>query len=61
MPGSKMTLKDIYCGVGFIFNGETCSDIDECLDDASNYCGNSTCNNIDGGFYCSCTDGCLMM
>ena len=56
-----MTLKDIYCGVGFIFNGETCSDIDECLDDASNYCGNSTCNNIDGGFYCSCTDGCLMM
>ena len=46
---------------GYYGNGVECFDVDEC--DAAfggNDCSNgqnSECNNVDGGYYCTCTDG----
>lgn len=43
------------CIDGFVFNGETCADLDEC---ASAVCDqNASCQNVDGGFLCSCDAG----
>ena len=33
------------------------SDIDECVDSANDCHSNATCNNIDGGFECTCKTG----
>merc|ERR1712227_774803 len=52
---------DIECSDGQIVDGKSCVDINECLEATSNNCQGSICNNIDGGFYCSCTDGNLVM
>ena len=43
------------CPIGFIDQGNTCVDADECDDPPFN--SDTTCTNTDGSFNCSCNDG----
>lgn len=45
------------CAPGFVGEGFTCDDIDECALDADNCSPNGTCTNTRGAFQCTCNDG----
>ena len=45
------------CPSGYIGNGQDCADFDECATGENDCPENSSCNNFDGGFECSCNDG----
>jgi fibrillin 1 len=47
---------DCTCSPGFLFDGATCADINECVGGA-NPCGNGTCDNTRGGWQCVCPVG----
>jgi len=43
---------------GYEFDGSICADTDECSDASKNNChANADCQNLDGGFLCTCQDG----
>lgn len=43
------------CPDGYMDDGTTCADVDECADDT--ICGLGTCTNEDGGYSCTCPEG----
>lgn len=45
------------CSEGFVAQGDTCIDIDECFDQRHNCHGTAVCVNTVGHFYCECPDG----
>lgn len=45
------------CSSGFVGNGTTCEDLDECHYDLSNCGDNSFCINTHGAFECICNSG----
>jgi len=46
------------CDPGWLGNGATCSDFDECSDSLFNNCHrNARCTNVDGSYTCTCLDG----
>jgi hypothetical protein len=47
---------DCDCGPGWMFDGTTCVDIDECTGGA-NPCGHGDCSNTNGGYECVCAPG----
>ena len=47
---------DCQCVDGYEFNGDTCVDVDECLEDYTCSSG-ATCVNVAGSFECRCPPG----
>ena len=45
------------CEVGYVWNGSSCSDLDECVADVHHCHANATCTNTEGSFTCSCNQG----
>ena len=45
---------------GFSGDGETCNDLNECLDGTNNCSSNAECTNTVGSFECACSKGNLL-
>ncbi|MCA9622333.1 MAG: S8 family serine peptidase, partial [Myxococcales bacterium] len=45
------------CKSGFVGDGTTCSDVDECADQTAGCHANATCTNLPGSFSCACKPG----
>jgi alpha-tubulin suppressor-like RCC1 family protein len=45
------------CDAGWKGDGQTCDDVDECLDQLDNCHATATCTNTDGSFTCACPPG----
>lgn len=45
------------CNDGFVGDGQSCSDVDECADGLANCANNATCTNTPGSFICACDAG----
>jgi len=53
----KLTVAYIPCEPGYVGDGVTCSDLDECQQGAGPCDPNATCTNSIGGYACSCLPG----
>ncbi len=45
------------CDAGYVGDGVTCNDVDECTDGTDNCDADATCSNEDGDFTCECNSG----
>jgi hypothetical protein len=47
----------VACAAGYVGDGTSCADVDECATGAATCAANATCTNTAGGFTCACPEG----